>query len=103
MQQLMDSAHVHLLYTAQQTGLKLKLINALYQGRFVLCNDKILHGTHAKAECVIANTADEFLEQIELLMHKNFMLDDLDKRKVFLKTNFNNASNAALLFKKIFE
>ena len=101
MQRLMDAAHIHLLYTSQQTGLKLKLINALHQGRFVLCNENILHGTNATSECVIANTANDFVNKIDELMHRNLMLDDLEHRKIFLQTNFNNAKNIQQLIKII--
>ncbi len=103
MQQLMDNAQIHLLYTSQTTGLKLKLINALHQGRFILLNQNILHGTHAAEECVVANTGQDFIAQIEILMHKNLMPDALQHRISFLKENFNNAKNAELLKQLIFD
>ena len=103
MQQLMADAHIHLLFTAQQTGLKIKLINALYQGRFVLVNSNMLYGTNCEQNCVVADSAIDFIDAIEKLMHQNFMPDDLEKRKKFLLENFNNAKNAALLNQLIFD
>ncbi len=103
MQHLMTNAHIHLLYTSQQTGLKLKLVNALHQGRFLLVNENMLHGTNAANQCVIAHSADEFVLQIENLMYKNFAENDLENRKDFLKNNFNNEKNVQQLMKIIFE
>ena len=42
MQTLLQDAHIHCLYTHQPTGLKLKLLNVLYSGRFCICNDAML-------------------------------------------------------------
>src|SRR5690606_15715599 len=42
---LIRGAQVHVLYTAQATGLKLKLLNVLFKGRFIVCNPQMLSGT----------------------------------------------------------
>lgn len=46
MNELIEDAHIHCLYTEQATGLKLKLLNVMFKGRFVLCNPKMIKGTH---------------------------------------------------------
>ena len=39
LQQLIQDAHIHVLPSFQQTGLKLKLLNALFKGRHCIVND----------------------------------------------------------------
>jgi hypothetical protein len=46
MQILIEDAQIHCLYTHQATGLKLKLLNVLYSGRFCICNEDMLAGTN---------------------------------------------------------
>ncbi len=53
---LIRNAHVNILVTFQATGLKLKLLNTLYKGRFCLVNDKMLNGTGLDELCETANT-----------------------------------------------
>jgi len=54
---LIRNAQVNVLVTFQATGLKLKLLNVLYQGRFCLVNDKMLNGTGLDELCIIGNDA----------------------------------------------
>ena len=48
---LIRKAHINLMVTFQPTGLKLKLLNALYNGRFCLVNGNMLHGTQLSTLC----------------------------------------------------
>ncbi|MDC0467848.1 glycosyltransferase, partial [Bacteroidia bacterium] len=42
--QLIENAHINVLYTNQNTGIKLKLLNALYLGRFSIVNSLMVEG-----------------------------------------------------------
>lgn len=72
MVKLIQNAHVNLLYTFQDTGLKLKLINALYKGRHCLANKKMLNGSGLDNLCHTANTAQEMRHMIKKLMETPF-------------------------------
>ncbi|MEN9522161.1 MAG: hypothetical protein RL065_538 [Bacteroidota bacterium] len=102
MNKLMHSAHIHFLYTHQTTGLKLKLINSLYKGKFVLLNDKMLHGVDVGNECIIANDENSFVQKIDELMLKNFMPEQLEQRNEWVKTKFNNEQNCEKLLSLIY-
>ena len=39
MSELVKNAHIHLLYSNQKTGIKLKLLNALSGSGFIICNE----------------------------------------------------------------
>ncbi len=98
---LQQQAHVHVLPTFQSTGIKLKLISALFNGRHVLVNDKMLEGTMLKSACVTANTAEEWKTQILRLAEVAFTEDFIEKRRAILSTAYSNGDNAANLTEKI--
>ena len=72
MHQLLQQAHVNLLITSQATGVKLKLMNALYEGRYCLVNSTMIQGTALGEACILADTPDEVLQALALLMVKDF-------------------------------
>jgi hypothetical protein len=85
MTELIQNAHVHLLFTNQPTGLKLKLINVLYSGKFIVCNPHMLAGTGDLKQLVsVAASPSDFKQLIEELMHKSFDEQELIKRKEYL-------------------
>jgi len=65
LQGLLKNAHINCLYTHQESGLKLKLLNSLFAGRFCLVNDKMLYGTQLQNCCSIANSSEKFLTQLD--------------------------------------
>lgn len=75
MNDLIINAQVHCLYTSQETGLKLKLLNVLYSGRHVVANNKMLTGTDLIEACTICNTSLEYINTLNELMEKS--VDDL--------------------------
>jgi hypothetical protein len=91
---LIGNAHIHVLYTEQATGLKLKLLNVLHSGRFVICNDKMLEGTGLKENegLVICNSATDFVSQINSVMKKDFTSQFISERRSQLE-KFSNQRN----------
>lgn len=75
MNDLITNAQIHCLYTSQETGLKLKLLNVLYSGRHVVANQKMLTGTDLADACTICNTSLEYINTLNVLMGKS--VDDL--------------------------
>jgi hypothetical protein len=98
MQKLVEEAHIHTLFTQQATGLKLKLLNVLYAGRFVICNNEMLAGTEFKSDkaLVISNTPTEFSKAIEDYFTKSFGKEELQQRTQ-LVANFDNKKNTQKL------
>ncbi len=99
MQQLIRDAHIHLLPSFNVTGIKIKLLNALYNGRFVIANKATLDGTGLNDLCVLSETPADFRENIELYMKKSFTEEDKEIRQNVLGTLFNNDRNVQLLSK----
>lgn len=97
MDRLIRDAQLHILPTFQASGLKLKLLYALYAGRHVLANERMLSGTGLEALCAIAGSATAFKEQVLLLMDRPFGEEDKARRASVLGQSYNNARNARLI------
>jgi hypothetical protein len=98
MTELIQNAHVHLLFTNQPTGLKLKLINVLYSGKFIVCNPQMLAGTGDLNQLVsVANSPSDFKQLVDELMHKSFDEQEFIKRKEYLIPFDNEQKTLKLL------
>ncbi len=94
---LIKNAHVNIFFTDQATGLKLKLLNALYNGRFALVNDKMLSGSNLNKLCVLANGVPEMKARLAELMKKRFTPAMKVERQVHLQTIYKNGDNVEKL------
>lgn len=94
MELLIRDAQLHVLPTFQASGLKLKLLYALFAGRHVLANDAMLHGSDLSALCHTANTAAAFKIKIPQLMATEFTIQELERRKELLQDQYRNSKNA---------
>lgn len=89
MANLIRMAHVNLLVTYQATGMKLKLLNVLYKGRFVVTNSAMAKGTEMSQLCNIANIPQHQAALCRLLMTEPFSKRHIARRKEILKRYFN--------------
>lgn len=94
MEKLIMEAHLHLLITFQATGLKLKLLNALFNGKLVIANSKMIHGTGLAPLCFIADTPDELKSYIRQLTDYDYNFAEIGRRRELLLSRFNNKENA---------
>ncbi len=101
MKNLIAEAQVHLLPTFQPTGIKLKLIASLFNGRHCIANSKMVNSTGLESLCHLANKPSEFVEITNKLMKLPFENKDLIHRKEILGNKFDNEKNAELLLSKI--
>jgi len=101
--ELIRDAHVNILVTFQATGLKLKLLNTLYKGRFCLVNDKMLNGTGLSELCVIGDSAQAQKVLLKDLFHREFKEPAIELRKEVLNRTYSNEHNAEKLIQLVFE
>ena len=97
MNQLVRDAHIHVLPTFQATGIKLKLLNALFNGRFVLVNPPMVENTGLERLCTIAETAEEMKGMVKILMKNNFGEKDKEMREELLLASYSNVYNGEKL------
>jgi len=98
---LISKAHIHLLPSFNQTGIKLKLINALFNGRHCVVNDAAVEGTGLEGACYIGNTPEAFASLISQLYRQPFTEDEIRIRKAILSEQFDNIINARRLIQWI--
>ncbi len=91
---LINEAQINILPTFQATGIKLKLINALFLGRHCVVNSPMVANTGLQGLCHLANTADSMAQTITQLFEKEFSSQDISQRIEFFQSNFNNSSSA---------
>lgn len=99
---LIRNAHVNILVTFQATGLKLKLLNTLYNGRFCLVNDDMTRGTGLESLCVTANTAEELKARLHDLFDREFTPEEASRRDDHLKVSYDNMVNGQRMIDLIY-
>ncbi len=100
---LIRNAQVNILVTFQATGLKLKLLNVLYQGRFCLVNDKMLNGTGLDDLCIIANDPASLKHELQRLFDIVFTGEEISRREKVLTELYSNTNNADKLVELVWE
>ena len=101
MQQLIQSAQVNILPTFQSTGIKLKLINALFNGRFCIVNPPMIKNTGLESLCLIKDTESDMRSALEEIFKKEFSIADIEKRNEVLLKDFDNKVNAQRLIEAL--
>ena len=98
---LLRQAQVNILVTNQPTGLKLKLLNALYNGRFCLVNSDMVKGTSLDTLCVVADEPKQMIAEIKRLMEEDFTEDDIEERDAQMRQLYDNEANALKIVEAI--
>lgn len=99
---LIRNAQVNLMVTFQPTGLKLKLLHALFNGRFCLVNKHMVHGTELGSLCEIADTPDEIISALTKLMNRQFTGDMILSRSRILLQWHSNSENCKRLMEFVY-
>jgi acetolactate synthase regulatory subunit len=102
MQRLIQQAQINLLITFQPTGLKLKLLNALYNGRFCVANKEMLYGSGLDSLVEVANEDTEIIAKIKELEKQEFLLEDIENRKQFLSKRYSTKERIDLMVSNLF-
>jgi hypothetical protein len=94
MQDMICKAHVHVLPSMNNTGIKLKLLNAVFNGRHCLVNKAAIEGSGIEACCHIADDAASFQQKITELYGQPFTAQEIEQRQGLLQTTYNSEVNA---------
>lgn len=100
LQELIEQAHIHVLPAFQDTGIKLKLLHALFCGRHCLVNSMMLNGTHLQDVVHVAEDAASMTEKINQLWRQEFNSADIAAREQNLHLYKNN-KNVEILLNKL--
>lgn len=94
---LIQDAQINILPTFQATGIKLKLLAALFNGRHCIVNTPMVMNTGLESLCSVKDSADEMKKEIVRLFEKDFDSIEIKKREEILLSNFSNKKNAKQL------
>ncbi len=94
MQELIQHAQMHVLPTFQSTGIKLKLLHVLYNGKYIITNKQMVENTGLESLVIIADSASEMIKAIINLKDISFDLKEITTRKDILAQHFTNSENA---------
>ena len=89
---LIAKAQINVLPSFNNTGVKLKLLNALYNGRHCIVNNAGVEGSGLNRFCTIAEDEEEFRSDIKSLYTKPYTTDDRLKREQLLNLYDNEKS-----------
>jgi hypothetical protein len=101
MMDLIAKAQIHVLPSFNNTGMKLKLLNALFCGRHCVVNEEMVVLTGLEQTCHIAGNADGFKSILIQLFHRPFSEDEIQVRKGLLNQHYDNVLNAERLIRWI--
>jgi len=91
---MIAKAQINILPSFNNTGIKLKLLNALYNGRHCLVNKAGVEGSGLNRLCAIAEDADDFKTAIQYLYAIPYPKEENEKRQLLLQQLYNNQKNA---------
>lgn len=102
MTNLVRNAHVNLLLTKQSTGLKLKLLNSLYNGRFCVVNETMVEGTNLRNLCIVFDKPLELIRLLEKLFTIDFKAQEIKNREEFFQKYYSNADSGRTIVENIY-
>lgn len=96
---LVRKAHINVLpcFNKNITGIRLKLLHALYEGRHCLVNDPMVKGTGLEDACHIGTSANAFASIIAQLYHQPFTQEEIVLRRRLLEDTYDNEKNTRQL------
>jgi hypothetical protein len=103
MEELVSSAHVQVLPAFSVSGIRLKLLHSLFNGRFCLVNPMMTANTGLESLCIHAETANDFKKRISEVFRIELKQAEIERRQLVLNDRYSNTSNAELLLQNMFE
>lgn len=101
LQDLIAKAQVNILPSFNCTGIKLKLLNALFNGRHCIVNPDAIEGTGLQHTCHVATCAEEVRSLLTELNTKPFTMEDIETRKHLLEGMYDQKANLEKLMQAI--
>jgi hypothetical protein len=99
---LIRNAQVNVLPTFQATGIKLKLLAALYMGRHCLVNGFMVENTGLEPLCRVEDSDRRYTDALKDLFDRSFTDEDIKKREQVLLDQFSNRPTAEKLIQLLF-
>ena len=100
--ELIREAQINILPSFNSTGIKIKLLNAIFNGRHCLVNTSAIAGTGLKPLCTVSDDSRKFKENITELYNRSFTREEVILRSKTLLPLYDNEKNARHLIQWIY-
>lgn len=97
MDRLIKEAHINVLPTFQDTGIKLKLLKSISEGRYCIANSLMVKNTGLEELCFVENEPLSMIVLVNSLMSTDFEQCHVDERKIVWHKMFSNRGSAQLI------
>ncbi|MBN8789710.1 MAG: glycosyltransferase family 4 protein, partial [Terrimonas sp.] len=101
MEELIKNAQANVLPSFSNTGIKLKLLHALFCGRHCIVNNMMVAGTGLEDICLVAENENELIGNIKTFFTQPFTNEDISKRTYLLQQLYNNRQNVKHLMNMV--
>jgi len=101
MNKIISKAQINILPSFNSTGIKIKLLNAIFNGRHCIVNGAAVSGTGLEEACCIVSDRASFKKNIMRLFDCSFTNEDIVLREQLLVRLYNNELNARQLIQWI--
>lgn len=101
LQDLISKAQVNILPSMNCTGVKLKLLNALFNGRHCIVNSDSVEGSGLASICHLADSAERMQSLISELYTQPMQSDEIRERQKVLTCLYNQEENVNKLVASI--
>ncbi len=91
---LVQKAHINVLPSFNNTGIKLKLLHALFEGRHCVTNNAAVERSGVEPTCHVGNNENAIASIILQLYHQPFTEEEVHLRKKILSDIYNNKKSA---------
>lgn len=101
MQDMICKAQVQVLPSFTRSGIKIKLVNSLFNGRHCVTNNATVAGSGLEGLCHLAETPAQFQQLIQELFEQPLSAADTANRATVLPALFNNEVHAGRIIEWI--
>ena len=102
MNDIISNAQINILPSFNSTGIKIKLLNAIFNGRHCIVNASTVVGTGLEEACCIGSDPASFKKSITNSFDLLFTKEDIALREQLLVRLYNNRLNARQLIQWIY-
>jgi glycosyltransferase involved in cell wall biosynthesis len=100
-QDLISKAQINILPSFNCTGVKLKLLNALFNGRHCIVNEAAVQSSGLESICHVANEPEAIRNLVTALFSKPLTREEIETRENVLAGRYNNENNLRKLISHI--
>lgn len=101
MQSLIADAQCNVLPSFNNTGVKLKVINALFHGRHCVVNRAAVNGSGMESVCQVAKSRQHFKMLVQQLWELPLTDEEIELRKKVLSDLYDDDKNCQILIQQI--